>query len=86
MHEMSVALEVCSIAERHAPGGQLADVVGVGVEVGCDSGVEASNLEFWLQILLSSPPYKAAKPVVTQVPGGDLRVTYLEVVDGRPDN
>jgi Zn finger protein HypA/HybF involved in hydrogenase expression len=86
MHELSLAFEVCSIAERHVPHGQLSNVVEVGVEVGDDAGIEADNLEFCLETLLSTPPFKAASPIITRVPGSDLRVTYLEVDDDHPDD
>ena len=82
---MSVALEVCSIAERHVPKEQLEHIVTVGVEVGDDAGIEADNLEFWLETLLANPPFKAARPQITRVSGDVLRVSYLEVDDGRPD-
>jgi Zn finger protein HypA/HybF involved in hydrogenase expression len=86
MHEMSLALEVCDIAQRYAPPGCADRVVEVGVEVGEAAGVEPDNLEFWLETLLSSPPFKAARPVIKRVPGNDLRVSYLEVDDGRPND
>ena len=86
MHEMSLALEVCSIAERHVPKEQLAQIVEVGLEVGDAAGIEADNLAFWLETLLANPPFKAARPVITRVPGDVLRVSYLEVDDGSPDD
>ncbi len=60
---------MCSIAERHVSRDQLANVVEVGLEVGDDAGIEADNLRFWLETLLTSPPFKAAKPVIKRVPG-----------------
>jgi Zn finger protein HypA/HybF involved in hydrogenase expression len=86
MHEMSIALEVCSIAEAHVPREQLASVVEVGLEVGDDAGVEVDSLEFCLEALLTSPPFGEAKPVIKRVRGDVLRVSYLEVEDGRPDD
>ncbi len=86
MHEMSVALEICSIAERHVPSGQVSRIVAVGLEVGDDAGIEADNLEFWLEAILSSPPFKNARPVIKRVPGDVLRVSYLEVNNGSPDD
>ena len=86
MHEMSLALEVCSIAERHVPKEQLGQIVEVGLEVGDAAGIEADNLAFWLETLLANPPFKAARPVITRVPGDVLRVSYLEVDDGSPDD
>ena len=83
---MSVALEVCSIAERHVPSEQVTRIVEVGLEVGDDAGIEADNLQFWLETLLSSPPFKDARPVIIRVPGDVLRVSYLEVDDGSPDD
>jgi Zn finger protein HypA/HybF involved in hydrogenase expression len=86
MHEMSIAMEVCSIAEAHVPREQLSCVVEVGLEVGDQAGVEVDSLEFCLEALLSSPPFGNAKPVIDRVAGDVLRVSYLEVDDGRPDN
>ena len=81
MHEMSIALEVCRIAEEQA---DAAQVVRVGVEVGDDSGVEVSSLEFCLEHLLNAPPFAGAAPRIIRVPGDVLRVSYLDVDDGRP--
>jgi Zn finger protein HypA/HybF involved in hydrogenase expression len=86
MHEMSLALEVCDIAQRHVPPDQIVNIVEVGLEVGDDAGVVADSLEFWLESMLSSPPFKAAKAVIQRVSGDVLRVSYLEVDDGRPDD
>jgi len=86
MHEMSIAFEVCSIAERHVGRDQLGQVVVIGLEVGDDAGIEIDNLEFCLEALLSDAPFRNAKPVIARVRGDVLRVTYLEVDDGRPDH
>ncbi len=83
---MSLALEMCRIAERHVPRAQVRQIVAVGVEVGDEAGVEADNLVFWLETLLANPPFGAARPVIERVSGDVLRVTYLEVDDGRPDD
>lgn len=83
---MSLALEMCSIAERHVPRDQVEQIVAVGVEIGDEAGVEAGNLVFWLETLLANPPFRAARPVIERVKGDVLRVTYLEVDDGRPDD
>lgn len=82
MHEMSIALEICNIAERSVGRDRLAHVVTVGLEVGDDAGVEFDNLEFWLETLLSSPPFNRAKAVIDRVAGDALRVNYVEVDDG----
>lgn len=86
MHEMSLALEVCSIAKRHVAREQLAQIVVVGIEVGDDSGVEPDSLTFWLESMLTSPPFAQGRPVIERVSGDVLRVSYLEVDDGRPDD
>ena len=84
MHEMSLALEVCDIAGRYVAPEQMEQITEVGIEIGDDAGIEADNLVFWLETLLASPPFKAARPVVTRVAGDVLRVSYLEVDDGAP--
>jgi len=86
MHEMSIALEVCSIAEDHVGLERLPSVVEVGLEVGYEAGVEFDSLEFCLEAVLTSPPFNDAKAVIHRVPGDVLRVSYLEVDDGRPDD
>lgn len=86
MHEMSLAMEVCGITEQHVGRDQLPNVLTVGLDVGSDAGVEVDNLEFCLQVLLSEPPFGKAKPKIVRVPGNVLRVTFLEVEDGRPND
>ena len=86
MHEMSVALDICRIAEERAGEGGAGRVVAVGVEVGDDSGVEVSSLTFCLEALLTQPPFSKARPVIDRQPGDVLRVAYLEVDDGRSDD
>jgi Zn finger protein HypA/HybF involved in hydrogenase expression len=86
MHEMSLALEICRIAEQQAGQDGAGRVVRVGVEVGDDAGVEISSLAFCLEALLGQPPFANARPVIDRRPGDVLRVSYLEVDDGRPDD
>ena len=86
MHEMSIAMEVCRIAEARVPKGHVGRIVTVGLDVGDDSGVEPDSLGFWLESLLASPPFGSAKPVIERVAGDGLRVSYLEVDDGYQDD
>ena len=86
MHEMSVALEVCRMAEERLEARQLGQLVTVGLEVGGDAGLEPDNLSFCLEALLAQPPFAGARAEITRVPGDDLRLTYLEVDDERPDH
>ena len=88
MHEMSIALEVCRIAEGQASAAGTAPdrVVAVGVEVGDAAGVELSSLTFCLESLLAQPPFAGAKPVFTRLADDTLRVSYVEIDDGRPDD
>jgi Zn finger protein HypA/HybF involved in hydrogenase expression len=79
---MSVAMEVCRIVEARVPTEQVRRVVTVGLDVGDDSGVEPDSLRFWLESLLSSPPFGLARPAIERVAGDALRVSYLEVDDG----
>lgn len=64
----------------------LRAVRAVGVEVGEDAGIEIGNLEFCLETLLAAPPFAGARPVILRQPGDTLRLAYLEVDDGRPDD
>ena len=84
MHELSVALEICRIAEERLGAEGAASLVAVGVEVGDQAGVEPDNLAFCLEALLSAPPFRSARPDVVRLTGDVLRVSYFEVDDGRP--
>ncbi len=86
MHELSVALEVCRMTEERLGTDGLRTVRAVGVEVGADAGIEVGNLEFCLEALLAEPPFAGARPVILRQPGDMLRLAYLEVDDGRPDD
>ena len=79
MHEMSIALEVCRIAETRLTAEALPRLVSVGIIVGDDAGVEPSNLQFCLDALLAQPPFKGATAKIARQPGDELRVDYLEV-------
>lgn len=80
MHEMSVALEVCRLAETHL-GLAAPNLVGLGVTVGDDAGVEPENLAFCLEALLAEPPFLGAQPKILREPGDALHLSYLEVTD-----
>jgi Zn finger protein HypA/HybF involved in hydrogenase expression len=85
MHEMSVAMEIARIAEVKL--GQTApQLVSVAVDVGDDAGIEPSSLEFCLEAVFSTPPFAGAKPVILRCAGDVLRVAYLEIDDGSPED
>lgn len=86
MHEMSVAVEVCRLAEERLSPAELPQLITVGLDVGDDSGLEPDNLLFCLEALLAAPPFHQARPEMTRCPGDVLRVTYLELDDDRPDD
>ena len=86
MHELSIALEVCRMAEERLGPEELPLLVSVGLEIGEEAGLEPANLQFCLEALLAAPPFTGARPVITRLPGDALRMTYLEVDDGRPDD
>jgi len=86
VHELSLALEVCRIAELNAVPRPASAVRTVAVEVGEDAGIEVENFRFCLEALLVEPPFSGARLTILPRPGDDLKVTYLEVDDGRPDN
>ena len=86
MHELSIAMEVCRLAEERLGRAALPQLVAVGVEVGDDAGIEPTALEFCLEALLAEPPFTGAKPVLVGAAGDVLRLSYLEVDDGRPDD
>jgi Zn finger protein HypA/HybF involved in hydrogenase expression len=82
---MSIALEVGQLAAARIEPGQASQIVRVGIEVGDDAGVEIENLAFWLEAVLATPPFRAARPVIARCPGDVLRLAYVEVDDDRPD-
>jgi len=86
VHEMSIAMEVCRIAEDHVGLEALPRVREIGLVVGERSGVEPASLLFCLETLLGQPPFRGARPAMETTPGDDLRVSYLEVDDERPSH
>ena len=86
MHEMSVAMEVCRIAQDQVGFDQLRNVREIGVVVGHDSGVEPDSLRFCLEALLGSEPFRDARATLELTPGDDLRVSHLEIDDDGPTN
>jgi hypothetical protein len=61
-------------------------LVAVGLEVGDDAGVDPESLEFCLEALLANPPFVNAKPELVRQPGDALRLLYLKVDDGHPND
>ena len=86
MHEMSVAMEICRIAEDQVGLDALPWVREIGVVVGLDSGVEPGNLRFCLEALLEQPPFDGARTAMEMAAGDVLRVDYLDLEDERPTN
>ena len=85
MHEMSMALEIARIAEERL-GLDSPQLVTVAVEVGDHAGVEPSSLEFCLEAVFATPPFRGAKSVILRSSGDALHIAYLEVDDGNPEN
>lgn len=81
MHEMSVAMEVCRMAEDQIGREALPRLVTVGLEVGDRAGVVVESLEFCLEVLLEQPPFTGARPVLERLEGDVLRLAYLEIED-----
>jgi len=81
VHELSIALDICRIAEEHVGVADLARITAVGLDVGSRAGIEIDNLEFCLEVLLGNPPFGSAIPVISRLDGDELRVTYVEVED-----
>jgi Zn finger protein HypA/HybF involved in hydrogenase expression len=82
---MSLALEIARIAEERL-GDSAPLLTTVAVEVGDSAGVEPSSLEFCLEAVFATPPFRGAKPAILRCAGDVLQVAYLEMDDGRPDN
>lgn len=86
MHELSLALEVCRLAGDVLVRERGIAVRAVGVEVGDDAGIEIENFRFCLTALLTEPPFTGARAELLPAFGDTLRLAYVEVDDGRPDN
>jgi Zn finger protein HypA/HybF involved in hydrogenase expression len=86
MHEMSIAMEVCRIAEDQVGLEAMARIREIGMVVGERSGVEPESLRFCLEALLERPPFVKARPAFELTDGDDLRVAYLDVDDADPPN
>jgi Zn finger protein HypA/HybF involved in hydrogenase expression len=85
MHELSVALEICRLAEERL-GPATGRLVALGVTVGDEAGIEPHNLEFCLETLLAEPPFQGATPHIQREPGAALHLGYLEVIDDDSSN
>jgi Zn finger protein HypA/HybF involved in hydrogenase expression len=81
MHEMSIAMEVCRIAEQQVGLAAMSRVREIGLVVGHRSGVEPDSLRFCLDVLLDQPPFRGARTALELTPGDDLRVAYLDLDD-----
>lgn len=79
MHEMSLAMEICAIAERAIGDRPASSITEVVVEVGDDAGVEVQNLEFCLAALLQTRPFGNAHALVRRQCGDVLHVASVEV-------
>jgi Zn finger protein HypA/HybF involved in hydrogenase expression len=81
MHEMSLALEICRLAEEAVYPADPRRVRAVGVELGDRANVEPASLEFCLEALLLQPPFGHGRPAITRAAGDVLRLDYVEVED-----
>lgn len=78
---MSVALEVCRIAEEQVGRETLPRVRALGLEVGDRAGVVVENLEFCLETLLERPPFAGAVPMIERRQGAMLRLGWIDIED-----
>jgi len=78
-------MEIARIAEDKL-GEDSPMLAVVAVEVGDDAGVEPSSLEFCLEAVLATPPFRGARAEILRRPGNVLQVVWLEVDDGCPDD
>ncbi len=70
MHELSLALEICRIAEEHLGEAPPTQLRTVGIEIGDDANVAIENFRFCLEALLGAPPFGAAHPELVPLPRG----------------
>jgi Zn finger protein HypA/HybF involved in hydrogenase expression len=81
MHELSIANEICRMAEARLGSKRCRDLLTVGLHVGSDAGVEFENLQFCLDVLLQQPPFGRARLELQTCAGDVLSLSYLEVDD-----
>ncbi|NOT09951.1 MAG: hypothetical protein HOP28_17300 [Gemmatimonadales bacterium] len=86
MHELSLALEVCRLAGEAGARQGGGTIRAVGVEVGDDAGIEVANFRFCLEALLAEPPFYEARADLVPARGDVLRLLYVEIDDGHPDD
>jgi Zn finger protein HypA/HybF involved in hydrogenase expression len=86
MHEMSIAMEVCRIAEEQVGLAAMPRVREIGLVVGRRCGVEPDSLRFCLDVLLERPPFRGARAALELTTGDDLRVSYLDLDDDDTPN
>ncbi len=60
MHEFSLAQDIVNIVHESVPGGQLAAVRSIRVDIGRMAGVVADSLEFCFQALVAETPLRQA--------------------------
>lgn len=78
-------MEIGRIAEAKL-GDAAPQLVAVAVDVGDGAGIDAWSLEFCLEAVFATPPFAGARPHILPCRGDVLRVAYLEIDDGRPDD
>jgi Zn finger protein HypA/HybF involved in hydrogenase expression len=86
MHELSLALEICRLAEERLSPRERPRLRRVGVAVGAEAGIEADNLAFCLTALLGQAPFGRAEPALERIPGTELELRFLEVDDDGADD
>lgn len=86
MHELSIALEICRIAEHQVGAARVAQIRSVDIDVGSEAGVEIESLRFCLDAILADPPFWDATPVIHLREGDGLQVNYVEVDDDGPSD
>ncbi len=86
MHELSLAIEVCRIAESRLEPGDVPRLRAVGVDLGATPTSKSRTSASASRRCSSAPPFEGRGPSWNCCPGDDLRVAYLEVDDGRPDD
>jgi Zn finger protein HypA/HybF involved in hydrogenase expression len=83
---LSLALEVCRLAEEVMARERGVAVRGVGVEVGREAGVELNNFKFCLDALMQAPPFCGGAAEYLPADGATFRLAYVEVDDGRSED
>ena len=81
MHELSIAQSIVEMVRKHLPAGEMRGVKSVTLKVGDRAGVAPESLEFCFGAASEGTAAQGAKLRIENVPGDELYVVEIEVVE-----